>query len=547
VHDKGEEVDSQTMECHQPPTEAEEGRQSTSFMDETFLQEEEGTFNLDESILQQGSLLQRPSVAYKKLPKAFNQPEFEKWARVVLSAACRQSDRSMPRMPQNKGCGLTQQTKMNGQEIPGLCLITLVCMKGMLHDKDAVQEWAFANLLFMTLAMECVLQKESYTDGYLALLVNFIEKYLEIFRAVIGPIRECMSKSGLRIPKFHCLLHFRYYIQQFGSTYNFYGGFCESHMKSLIKKETKHTSRQQDRFDLDVMNRQHDNDVCKAAKRRLSEAYWFGPPEEEQESTKANTTATADADVGYDNSDDGEYTSQEEEMFDNGGGEGDIFQPSQTKFVAEKINDRWTVRQGSTCYSNLVYPDVAGSYGNVWVKALCESANSLGYNRVEYFYSCSIPSLREQGTGRDILRFNPDYHSTPSARRSWYNWVTIPWETQSGRAYKQAAKLLLGGKFIDTETGKYEIYFAIQSLASNRPKKDSLLSFFVGDRIEKCVRVVPSEMIQEVAYVLPTVEKPTDTFPESAESANYFVVIPPMSEWEAIGLDLIDKFDVTKV
>jgi hypothetical protein len=51
-------------------------------------------------------------------------------------------------------------------------------------------------------------------------------------------------------------------------------------------------------------------------------------------------------------------------------------------------------------------------------------------------------------------------------------------------------------------------------------------------------------MVLETAYVLPTVEKPSDTFPKSAEEADYFVVVPPRSTWMDIGLKIIEDFVV---
>lgn len=61
------------------------------------------------------------------------------------------------------------------------------------------------------------------------------------------------------------------------------------------------------------------------------------------------------------------------------------------------------------------------------------------------------------------------------------------------------------------------------------------------------VRVVPSDMIESVAYVLPTVKEPTDEFPTSAESAKYFVVVPPRSKWPEIGLKMIEEYDDTEI
>ena len=58
------------------------------------------------------------------------------------------------------------------------------------------------------------------------------------------------------------------------------------------------------------------------------------------------------------------------------------------------------------------------------------------------------------------------------------------------------------------------------------PKPDNLLPFFNGDTIERVVHVILEENILSEAYVLPTIEKVGDEFPDNVKSANFFVVIP---------------------
>ena len=56
------------------------------------------------------------------------------------------------------------------------------------------------------------------------------------------------------------------------------------------------------------------------------------------------------------------------------------------------------------------------------------------------------------------------------------------------------------------------------------------------------VHVVPAENILSEAYVLPTIEKVGDEFPNNVESADYFVVIPERAKWMGIGMQLIDEY-----
>ena len=57
------------------------------------------------------------------------------------------------------------------------------------------------------------------------------------------------------------------------------------------------------------------------------------------------------------------------------------------------------------------------------------------------------------------------------------------------------------------------------------------------------VHVVPAENILSEAYVLSTIEKVGDEFPDNMESADYFVVIPERAKWMGIGMQLIDEYE----
>lgn len=188
----------------------------------------------------------------------------------------------MPKTPFKNG--VSDQTRLAGQEYPGLSLLTLVAMKGMLPD-DPSMERHFAHLIFMALAVEMLITQEEYTESFLQRLQCVLKKFLLIYRAVVGPMPEVFSRSGLRIAKFHGLVHACFYIRRYGTPYNFFGGFCESHLKSLVKQQTRTTSRRQSRLPLDIMNRLHEDFVCRAAEDDLREKGWFERDDENVRST----------------------------------------------------------------------------------------------------------------------------------------------------------------------------------------------------------------------------------------------------------------------
>ncbi len=424
-------------------------------------------------------------------------------------------------------------------------LITLVAMKGMLACVDPSIERAFTSLIFMALCLEVALTQDSYTESKLDELQSSIQKFLRIYRSVVGPFRECFSRSGLRIPKYHGLLHMVFYIRRFGNTRNFFGGFCESHLKSLVKAPTKNTSRRQDRLDLELMNRQHEEQhVCVSSEKSLRSNGWY----EKTDATRIDSSSGVDTTPAVPSRD----TSTDDEIaIEEPSTEEATFKPSAFIFRAEHDSTEpaarsWTIiHNGEQHVSRALYPTVPGSHSNNWVCTILDSAESdpTGeYDTVDFFFSadtpCDIPGKHT------IIRCNPDYHSYPWERRSWHDWVMVKWTTGQ-REYVQAARLLLMAHFTDAITGRTKDVCAINSLVGSAPKPDNLLPFFNGDKIENVVRVIPTSNIFSVAYVLPTVEKAGDPFPDNAEEASYFVVIPERSKWMEIGLKLIEDYEFT--
>jgi hypothetical protein len=228
--------------------------------------------------------------------------------------------------------------------------------------------------------------------------------------------------------------------------------------------------------------------------------------------------------------------------------DGKGIKPHKAVFHAEHCKDRnqWRIVHNGKPYHGHVFPVVPGHYGNTWVRALIDSATQdpdCTFDGIKFFFGCDIPSSIP-GKHHETLRCHPDFHSYPWERRPWHDWVMVNWETPT-RSYHQAAKLLLWAEFTESMTGVSKLKCAVHSLAGAAPKKDKSLPFFHGDKIETNVRVIPAEFVLSVAYVLPSIEKPTDPFPESVEDATYFIVVPPRSSWMELGLQVIDDYNVS--
>ena len=506
----------------------------------------------------------RPSnVDGKKLHSVLDKSEFERRFRIINIAARRQSDRSMPKCPFKNG--VTDLTRLTGQEYPGLCLITAITMKGMytwkvfdpaerkyLEDKEK----RMIHLLLLSLSMAQMLSQDSYDVNYLSLLKARLSIFLKVYRKTVGPVRECFSKSGLRISKFHALLHFPFYILRYGSPYNFFGGFGESMMKVHLKQVAKNTSRRQDNLDKDVMHRHHEDHVCAEGNKELHRTNYIPvPPPVELEETMETTLPEQHADPSL--------SSTMKARLHN------------PVFFAVLQNGLWEIQCGKARFHRPIYPTVPNfEEGDLWVKEILDYAQRRNkenkeaylingdtasedrpapvfYSEVEFSYACDFPS--NTAGEHDTFRCHPDFHSCPHKRLPWHDWAMINWVHHTGRHYQNAAKVLLWAKVKDPlHPTSYSIVCAVNCLGSSDPKLDTHIPFAIGDAFEQTrelqrkVRLVTPEEIHSVAYVVPAwshnrvISKAAhrnnpnlavQLFPNHLQEHKYFAVIPPRANW----------------
>ena len=68
--------------------------------------------------------------------------------------------------------GVTSLSQMNGQEMPGLCLLTMIALEGMIGElpEDSIIEKKFCAIIWMSLSLETILTKEEFTNHELVQL-----------------------------------------------------------------------------------------------------------------------------------------------------------------------------------------------------------------------------------------------------------------------------------------------------------------------------------------------------------------------------------------
>jgi hypothetical protein len=232
----------------------------------------------------------------------------------------------------------------------------------------------------------------------------------------------------------------------------------------------------------------------------------------------------------------------------------------KSAFSLSKSGEQWSTHHGKHTFSNrVVYPNFVSSRpGEVfddkgesqWVLKCVEHANELGYTNIEVCCGANIPTERGGQTeqqSNDLFRCHSSFHSYPFLRRSWHDWAMIRWshdpdESNDGddeSVHTVAARLLLFAKLSGNEdpTTPPKVVAVVHSLSKLNPQPDSLLTFALGDRIDREPVVVDVNAIASTAFVLPSIQNAHDQFPVDIDEATYFLVMPPRVDWKNIGWD----------
>ena len=133
----------------------------------------------------------------------FSRVSFERAARIVNGFLERQSNCSIPSLLYR--AGLTAVTKMQGQDFPGLCLLTILSMGEMMGPQYVELERDLTLLLWLGFSMNDNLSQKVYTDDCLSILSECTTWFLTVTKALIGDQHEYLLSAGLWLVKFHGL------------------------------------------------------------------------------------------------------------------------------------------------------------------------------------------------------------------------------------------------------------------------------------------------------------------------------------------------------
>jgi hypothetical protein len=408
-----------------------------------------------------------------------------------------------------------------------------VALKGLLHEKvpECLHKDIVCVFWWMLVLNEMMNQKET-TTSELDLMHKRIIQFLALYKKVFGPTASAQSATGLRKVKFHAPLHAAFYIKQFGSSDNFFGGTLESALKSTVKAPTKQTSRRHDHLSKELACRQQERFVVAASRIHNGNTMEdFRAHAQSERKLKRSRHCIDNDTTSSTNSEKPVGWKLHKPVF----------------YLTREDDSEWSTHVGGHTHINrVVYPnfvskcktDVFEEGEEEYIIKLADYASAKGFNRIDCSCGASIPSSR--GLERDILCCHPCVHSYPYLKRLWHDWAMVKWlyNDQGTDDYIHvAARLLLFARLSDNkdEFKPPKIVAVIHSLSKYRPPQDPLLFFAKGDTLDEGgLDVVEAVSIEETAFVLPCVEEPGDEFPTSHQTANYFLVFPPRSQWTSI-------------
>ncbi|KAJ1444378.1 hypothetical protein M885DRAFT_580961 [Pelagophyceae sp. CCMP2097] len=165
-----------------------------------------------------------------------------------------QCDRGIPVKPLESG--VTDLTKLHGQEMPALLLMLIVSV----GDEGAILPVAmsrpFAALIWALLCLDAYVMAAAWDIGMRGRFKDVVRYVMDGFTALVGPRRTSASDdTGLKFPKYHQLVHLFDQEAEWGPLILGYGGFWESAMKFFVKKTTLRTQRRAGTLVAQVMKR----------------------------------------------------------------------------------------------------------------------------------------------------------------------------------------------------------------------------------------------------------------------------------------------------
>jgi hypothetical protein len=440
----------------------------------------------------------KPSEAHVKTDQA----KFERRIKMAKQIATRQSDRDIPKTPFNNG--VTSLTRLTGQEYPGLVMLTLVTLEGMLPTRSAANTALckrFSLLLWWTLSLNVCLNKPRKTESEVQDLERKISRYLQLYRSLIGPQREMKSKCGLRIVKLHALTHFPRQYREFGSTFNYFGGFFESCIKTMAKRNLARTTRKHGRFVDELMTRYYEQQVCQFSSMVLDSK------DQEKVITEHCKLTIHQSMLPHHR-----------------------LSKSGFRIVYSSHAKKWLIEGKNMDQSTrLVHPLCDRPEENHWMKVLGDYLFTENIHVGEIGFKAILRDPTNSSSS-DIFRCHPNLYSDNQEQRPWYDFANVQFDMGKGIVDKYPVRIRLFCEVAHDDRST-ELLCVVQQFTNNEKTKktaNKMLPFLQQDRLSNQFRVVKASTI-ECIFLLPC------KFPANVDDCIDYIVFPPQQSWDTIG------------
>ena len=457
----------------------------------------------------------------------FNTSEFERRVRVMSFHISRQSDRSMPKARFQSG--VTTLSFLNAQEYPGLVMLTMVCLEGMLNNLPL--EKKFVKLCWWTLLLNYKFHKSSLTDNEVETMLNELRVYLGLYKDLLQDQREMVSAIGLKIPKFHGLLHFHDQIQRYGSAQNFFGCYLESMLKVMIKRPSQRTRKQKRTFNEDLTSRWEEIRCLEMAGRELGiNVYDFSDENNGLNSVAVESVETHSSLITY--------VSQDPHS--------NIYSCRLSRCIYKLLyneNDNcWELKNGQSLSRNLSFPLHASEESDNSLQLAKEHCMVVGVKSCSIHFSANLSFVNGTSEKTCFLRCNPMFRG-----HDWYDWVLVKFESENGRLHTVPSRILMLFSYdLVVENEDMALSTKLKVCAVVHPFKEyemtpyHMLNDLRSGQLNNIRYVVEIDDVQDVALVLPVVppRRPYDNFvggryiKKEIIQNECFLYVPPQSQWD---------------
>ena len=427
---------------------------------------------------------------------------FEKACKKIGAILQHQSNRNLPRT--KFFSQYTSITKKNGHEMAGLFIVYILTMCSVEGEKletllGSERLSAFIHVFELVLMLENFAQSPCHIKQHLK---EVFEKGIPFIMKTMKDVINRTDGNGMKIIKFHLLVHFVSDILRYGSMLNFNSAIGEMMHKTEIKTPAQHTQRNKDSFEIQTCHR---NFECTKIRRAAN-------------NTKSLLKQNFENFIANEKKESSPYQNNNIE-----------FDSDNNCFVKNKG------KQNNIC----TWKDETFESQ---LKSLCKSMIDNGYvsNSTIKFFTIFKKN--------DVLyRADPCYYSDSEP---WYDWAYVNWGKGCGNI---ATKLLI---FIDLEDnfvkpfkigiteilapGKYAITYS--TMTNEQTEAHGISCLVQYDTLECDNRDKP---ILSACNIDKQIQKPCVAVPyntdENCITAKQWMFLIPRNEWYTVLCDHLEN------